>query len=414
MALSITWEQLAAAFAVQAKFCQDYSPLYHAIFNHVAVVISHQIKGESLEFDEQALINVLKTGFEERAFSENQLEPTLLFTAALHAAVLSDAPEAAPLSRFYATVGGSYEPQFDRDVLIQMIGGICLNPPSVMMDILGTGRVQTNEVSRGVTWLLPAMVMAAWMKDDYGAERDLPITLVDLGCSAGLNLAADGQIWRWSATDGDRTLNASKGEPLLQQRIDFGKSETSVKTRLMPPGDQPRPVILKRLGYDLNPLQLDHPEDSVLLRALIWGDQPTRLERLDQAILAYRTLEPKPIIHSANIIDAVSTLHEQIAPGTKLLLLYNSTVTVYLDDKQYTALHRNIETMFRALPKGVRGVWVELESPRFGEPATPPKLCAIKAHTLTDRGDLEAQYLAYAEPHPQTVMLLKGWSDLRG
>jgi hypothetical protein len=403
--MALDWAQLAAAFTAQAKFSTGYSPLYEAICNHIAGVATRHANGEPLEFDEQALIDLLEDGFRERTFSDNVVEPTLMLLGAIHAAVLTDAPSAQPISRFYATAGGSFEPEYDRDVLIQMLGGLFLNPGDVVRDFLKHGRIQTNEVSRGAAWLLPALVISAW-----GDQP--PITLVDLGCSAGLNLAADAQAWRWLATDMDRALNPiSEGEPLVTQRVDFGKAERSIREAL--PATLPRPNILKRIGYDLNPLHLDHPEELLDLRALIWGDQAARLARFDRAVAAYQALSPAPELYAANIIDAAQHLHEQIAPGTRVLLVYNTITTLYLPDPEYAALRRNIEASFQQLPDGVRGVWIELEAPRFGEPATPPKLFAIKAHLLDARGELEARYLAYTEAHPQTIMLLEGWEDLQ-
>ncbi len=401
--MALDWEQLSAAFAAQAKFTSGYSPLCEAICSYTAAITGKYARSEALEFDEQAVINVLNEGYGEREFADYTLEPTLLFLGAIHAAVLSDAPEAQPLSRFFATVGGSYEPEYDHDVLLQMLGGLFLNPAAVILDFLKEGRIQTNEINRGVAWLLPALVISGWAKD-------IPMTVVDLGCSAGLNLAADMQSWLWLSTDRNRALNPS-AEPLITQRFDFGKAERSVRDAL--PATLNRLNVLKRVGYDLNPLHLDNPKELLDLRALIWGDQAARMERFDRSVAGYQALSPAPELHAANIIDAAQNLHEQVAPGSRLLLVYNTVTTVYMQDFEYGALRSNIEESFRALPDGVRGVWIELEAPRFGEPATPPKLFALKAHLLDANGELEARYLAFTEPHPQTVMLLDGWEDLR-
>lgn len=405
--MQLTWAQLSAAFTAQAKFSAGYSPLYEAICTHVAGVTDKCARLEPLEFDEQALIDLFQAGYAERTFTEALLEPTLLFLGALHAAILSDAPEAIPLSRFYATVDGDYNPAFDHDVLIQMLGGLFMRPAPILLDFMKHGRIQTNEVSRGAAWLLPALFLTA------EAGGALPITLVDLGCSAGLNLAADAQRWQWLVTDGDRTLNlnAMQSDPLIVQRVDFGKAERPVRERL-PPGTLTPPTIVKRIGIDLNPLPLDNPENMLNLRALIWGDQAARLARFDQAIAAYQALDVRPEVHTANIIEAARTLADQVEPGSRLLLVYNTTVTIYLDDADYSALRRNIEASFRALPTGTRGVWLELEAPRFGEPPVPPRLMVLKAHVLDRSGELEARYLAYTEAHPQTIMLLEGWTGL--
>ncbi len=398
------WATLATAFAGQAEFCNGYSSLYEAIYTHAAVICNLQAKGEPLQFDEQALVDLLATESESRSFMDvNALELSLLFPGAIHASVLNEDPEATAISRFFPTVGGSYEPEWDRDVLLQMLGGLYMKPGPTLRAFLRNGRVQTNEVSRGAGWLLPASVLTAW------AGGDLPITLVDLGCSAGLNLVADRQTWAWNASDGDRTLGS--GDPLIQQRLDFGKAEPEVREAL-PVGPIARPHIVARHGFDTHPLDPTDPAMLLNLRAVIWGDQVARLERFDRAIAAYQSAQPPPQLHQGNIIADARRLPDYVAPGTRLLLVFNSAVTIYFADAEYTALHESVRDAFRALPAGVTGLWLELEVAREREPSTLPKLSALKAHILID-GELMMRYLAYAEPHPQTWMLLEGWSELR-
>jgi len=398
------WAMLATAFAAQAEFCIGYSPLYEAIYTHAAAICNMQAKGEVLQFDEQALVDLLATESESRSFMDvNALELSLLFTSAIHASVLNEDPEADPISRFFPTVGGSYEPEWDRDVLLQMLGGLYMKPGPTLRAFLRNGRVQTNEVSRGAGWLLTASVLTAW------AGGDLPITLVDLGCSAGLNLVADQQTWTWSASDGDRTLGS--GDPLIQQRLDFGEVEQEVREAL-PVGLITPPQIVARHGFDTHPLDPTNADMLLNLRAVIWGDQVARLERFDRAIAAYHTAQPPPQLHQGNIIADARRLPDYVVPRTRLLLVFNSAVTIYFADAEYAALRESIIEAFRALPAGVKGLWLELEVARERELSTLPKLSALKAHMLID-GDLTTRYLAYAEPHPQTWMLLKGWSDLR-
>ncbi len=397
--MKLTWFELGTAFAGQARYCIGYSPLYAAIFEYLAQIASQYATDQPLEFDAQAFIDLLEAEWADRP-QLTLAEAPLLISAALHAAVLQESREAAGLSRFYETVGGSYEPEYDHEVLLQALGGVFLNPAAALRRILRTGNLQTNEVSRGALWLLTALIEGA-------RTPDMPITLVDLGCSAGLNLAADAQAWRWIAADGDRQLGAD--DPLITQPLDLGHADPWIREKL-PAGKLTAPHILKRIGLDLNPLRLDSPDDLLLLRACIWGDQAARLERFDRAVSTFERLQPAPQIETVNIITAARTLHTRIAPGTRLLLVYNTIVTLYLNDTDYADLHANIAAAFRDLPPDVRGLWIEHEFPRHGEPGVPPKLYALKAHTL-ENGVLRMRYLAYTEAHPQTIMLLAGWPN---
>ncbi len=58
------------------------------------------------------------------------------------------------------------------------------------------GKAQTNQVSRAVAWLWPALLA----EQASGAPPEL--ALVDLGCSAGLNLVADALDLTWTDPEG--------------------------------------------------------------------------------------------------------------------------------------------------------------------------------------------------------------------
>ncbi|MFQ5436798.1 MAG: DUF2332 family protein, partial [Anaerolineae bacterium] len=73
---------------------------------------------------------------------------------------------------------------------------------AALAPFLQTATVQTNETGRGLAWLLP-LLYTGW----EGAH------LVDLGASAGLNLAADGRHYQLVA--GDKTvLTMGTGQPV--------------------------------------------------------------------------------------------------------------------------------------------------------------------------------------------------------
>jgi Uncharacterized protein conserved in bacteria (DUF2332) len=60
---------------------------------------------------------------------------------------------------------------------------------------LALRRVQTNDTSRALAWLWPAALAGC-------SEGGRPLALVDVGCSAGLNLIADALPHIWTATGG--------------------------------------------------------------------------------------------------------------------------------------------------------------------------------------------------------------------
>lgn len=398
--INISWDGLAEGFAQERDFCRGYSPLYETIFSYAAVIASKRSAGQALGVAEQAFIDLLEREWADRKL-ETSVGAALLFAAAIHAAVLSGDPEAAEVRLFYETAGGKYDPKHDRVAFLMALDGLLQKPGTTLPKFLRSGHVQTNEISRSVAWLIPALVMNGW-------QRDLPITLVDLGCSAGVNLVADQLSWRWTNQDGDRTLNLGNGgDALVKQHLNFGIDSTV--PGFMPEGEQPKPNIVKRLGFDARLPNLEDPDDLMELFASIWGDQADRLQRCKAALEEVKKVQPER--RTANIVEVSGSLHTQIPDATKLVVVFNSAVTMYMIDEDYSTLHDNITATFLKLPKGTRGLWVELEPPRKDDPESPDMRFPLKLHMLRE-SDLRMYYLAFTESHPRNVVLLPGWNIL--
>ena len=121
---------------------------------------------------------------------------------------------------------------------------------------------QTNEVSRaGVLLGGLALVAARWR---------LPLSLIEIGASAGLNLNFD----RFFYDLGERR---SWGDPQSPVRV------TSEWRGKAPPLDTPL-KIAARLGNDQNPLSASRNDDRRRLLAYVWPDQADRLRRLEAAL----------------------------------------------------------------------------------------------------------------------------------
>jgi hypothetical protein len=126
---------------------------------------------------------------------------------------------------------------------------------------------QTNEVRRSAA-LIPAALQVTEM---FG----LPLTISELGASAGLNLAFS-----------DFALLASgalRGAENAPVRL------TPDWTGALPP-DLPLKVI-DRAGVDLNPLDPSEPDQALRLLSYLWPDQPDRL-RLTRAAMNLAQTRP--------------------------------------------------------------------------------------------------------------------------
>lgn len=115
---------------------------------------------------------------------------------------------------------------------------------------------QTNEVQRSAA-LLPGLLTVA-------ADTGLPLALLEIGASAGLNLWCDRYrhehgVWHWGPTDSAVILRSEWSGPA-------------------PPAAALH--ISRRAGCDAAPIDLRQPGESLRLASFIWPDQPERLARL--------------------------------------------------------------------------------------------------------------------------------------
>ncbi|WP_242415933.1 DUF2332 domain-containing protein [Sphingomonas panni] len=187
------------------------------------------------------------------------------FNGALHA--LARRGDCAALTDLYAARAGD----FDR-----VIGGAMAAFDDFIADWMREPP-QTNEVARS------AAIMAALMT--LRAEVDLPVELLELGASAGLNL----NLGRYAFDLGGVRV----GDAASPVRI-------APDWRGPPPLARPVEVAAAR-GVDLRPLQVGDPAARERLMAYVWADQPDRAARLHHA-LAIARAHP-PLVEQGDIVD---------------------------------------------------------------------------------------------------------------
>src|SRR6185437_7101612 len=172
--------------------------------------------------------------------------------------------------------------------------------------LVETKVTNTNEVGR-----------SAVLRAGFGAlakEEKGPLHLIEIGPSAGLNMIWDRYGFRY-VRDGKVAAEVLSGAPLVLS--------CELKTDAVPPMTE-MPRIASRLGLELNPVDLANADDRDWLRAVIWPDQPHRLERLDRAIGMFRE-NPQEIRAG----DAVALLPEVLAdiPAGEPVCVYHTIAT---------------------------------------------------------------------------------------
>jgi len=221
--------------------------------------------------------------------------PPLRFAGALHRLVLERrAPE---LAVHYPSVGGTpgaVWPAARRAVEehLEPLHALVRRP------------VQTNEPGR-CSALLGGLL-------HLSAEHGPRVRLLELGASAGLNLAVD----RYRHDIAPGVVLGDPAAPLVL--------ETPWKGTL-PPYDRPVEVV-ERLGCDPAPLDPRSTEDRLTLTSYVWADQRHRLKRLRGA-LQVAADRPERVLRQG----AADFLEQQLTPRAGVTtVVWHSVVRQYL------------------------------------------------------------------------------------
>ncbi len=256
------------------------------------------------------------------AMNSAKAQRELLLLASVHFLLLKGAQ--SPLRNFYATLGGV---ELSPGDAFPYFRKFCLDHSNEIIPLLKTKKVQTNEVRR-CACLLPAFTTVLKRTDNA------PLFLVEIGPSAGLNLLWDQYAHRYS--DGSQF-----GEPASPVIL---TCENRGSTLLPLPTQQP--VIAGRVGLELHPVNLDNPDESLWLQALVWPDQTERLKRLRNAMeLAKR--HPIEIV-SGDVLETLESVLSTIPEGATpciyhsfVLYQFSHESILELEEKLKMASHRN-------------------------------------------------------------------------
>jgi hypothetical protein len=208
------------------------------------------------------------------------------------------APE---LAAHYPSVGGDG----DADAAWPHLRALFERRPPELLDAL-TRPPQTNEVGRSAA-LVPGFLTVA-------RDTGLPLRLLELGASAGLNLRADRY---WYEQDGHGWGDAGSGVRF----VDFW-------TGGRPPLDVDG-VIASRAGCDRDPIDAADPGEALTLLSYIWPDQAERL-RVIRAALEVAATMPVDLVRSP-IEDWLPGQLAHAQPGVATVV-YHSIVWQYLPD----------------------------------------------------------------------------------
>lgn len=225
---------------------------------------------------------------------------------------------------------------------------------------------QTNEVARS------AVLMAGYA--EVARTTGLPLRILELGASAGLNLLWD----HWAYRIGPRTIGPANAALTL-----------APDWRGTPPAIERLPTVVERRACDRSPIDLDASGAVDRLLAYVWPDHPERMERLAAAIAVAR--EARPPVDAA---DAGDWLEDQLLgpPGDAgvATVVAHSIVWQYFAPETKARARAALERAGAAATPTHPVAWLAFEQRTTD---TPPDV------TLTRWPGGERRTVARAHPH---------------
>jgi hypothetical protein len=279
-------EVLAGRLKFQADGCSELgSPFYGALLYHAVADLK----------TEGAVLGVL-AGFESES---GRAALALRLMGAVHRLVLMGS--LAELARHYPSKGGDGDAEAAWPLF-----RAALNDRRDELRLLVARPCQTNEVGRS------AALLGGFL--EVAHRTLLPLRILEIGASAGLNLRWDHYRYESGAS--------SWGDPDSPVRI------TGVFD-VTPPLNR-RVTVAERRGCDLQPIDPTTDDGSLTLRSFIWADQLDRFRLLEGAIAVARRV---PVV--VEQMDAGAFVERELsAPRSGVAtIVYHSVVRQYVGEE---------------------------------------------------------------------------------
>jgi len=298
---------------------------------------------------------------------ETQPPPNMLF-GAVHFLLLGG--DDHPLRAYYPGLAAGPRPEAPPFPLFR---DFCLERRRVLEGLIATRRTQTNVIQR-CTALLPAF---GWVT---ARAKERSLWLVEVGCSAGLNLLWDRHHYEYTAAGGPS--------------VTWGSATAAVGLAAEQRGDAGLPAlpasipVARRFGIELDPIDLSDPDAVRWLKALIWPEHVERHARLAAAIGVWRDDPCEVRAGDASVLlpEALAAAPEEVA-----LCVYGTHTLYQFPRDALLGVLRAMQTAGRERP--VWFVGVEGHARDHSE---------LRVTEYRD-GGRETQHLADCSPHGRWI-----------
>ena len=410
-------ETMIEAFETQVKGCLRLGSMLGAGILHWSVE----------DYRNGGVVRQIFDGWTGEPLANN---PQLRFTGYLHHCVLSG--KAPQLAAFYPTAGGRLphlpDPQVSQ--IAQALGpALAAHLQEHWQDarqFVQTSFPQTNEVRRLANFL-PGFLRIA-------QRTRLPLSLLEIGCSAGLNLFPDAYRYRLSIEPPSELGAEELGQQLDYWPLTGGTDsncdapEISCAWHKVPahlPQFLQQPLrVASRQGCDIRPVDIGSEEAVNRLCCWIWGDQLERLRLIRQAIdIARVGLQA----NRAQIFQggAADWLEERLQdwPEGQALVLMHSVVWVYLHEDERQRIRQLMQAAAQRASATRPLYWLSMDQALLSDSfklrlcawdgiqdSAPVDICQPKH---LDESGLPGVALAVCHPHGASLEFLESVKSVK-
>lgn len=318
MAEAADRDVVAGALVAQAEACRMLgSPLYGALLDRAA----EDARADGPVYRLMA----------PHAGDPSQTLPALRLMGAVHRLALTG--QAPRLAGHYPTAGGRVPSPERYDEAWEAFAATLDHPD---LPALLQLPVQTNEVGRSRALLGGFLACAA--------QFGLPLHLLEIGASAGLNLRWDRYRYEWEGS--------AWGDPSSPVRF------PEVFEGPGPPFDAPAEVA-SRAGCDTRPIDPTTEEGAVTLTSYVWPDQEDRVRNLRGALRIAREV-PAPVEEA----DALDWLERRLAEPQAggVTVVFHSIVLWYFEAAERDRVRELLTDAGRRATARAPVAWLSMES----------------------------------------------------
>lgn len=263
-------------------------------------------------------------------------QPANMLFASVHFLLLGGARHA--LAEWYPSVPGDGQPVRPADTAGPAFTDFCLRHRDDLVPLLRHRLVQTNQLKRSAA-LRYGLVELARLVDG-------PVTLLEVGCSAGIHLCFDRYSYRYRRPDGSTAAETTgptghAAAPVVETewRDAGGVPDASA-------GGVPV-AVADRIGVDLNPVDVTDPAERRWLEALVWPENRAQAPLLAGALAAVAADPPRTVAGDA--VEVLPALDGEL-PVERPLVVFHSAVQGHVPADRQAAFDAAIDALGRHRP----------------------------------------------------------------